>query len=368
MTRVLAQIRKELTQLRRDPLTLALALALPALLLLLLSTATSLSVRDIPIVVQDLDRTPLSRRYVERVGASLAFRVNMLPDGIAADRALDGNLARAAIIIPPQFDRKVARGDPAEVQWLIDATDSNTANVMRGKIAAITEAFNHDLHVTACGSAIQPQLRYWFNPGREDLKYFGPGVLAFGMAIFPTILTALAFSREGELKTILQVYVSNVSAFEYLLGKVIAYTFVALVEWTIGMGILFSVFGLRLAGEPTTLLTATLFYLLCSTCWGAMVGAGIPNQAAAIQAAQLGSLLTSFLFAGYLFPVQNIPQPLRFLSTFVPMRYYLDVLRDAFLRGGGWPRLWHVPIALTLLASFFFWRAWSSLRDMQLKA
>ena len=367
MARVLAQIRKELTQLRRDKLTLALALALPAMLLLLLSTATSLSVRDIPVVVQDLDETPLSRKYIEQVAASLAFRIHVLPAGMSANRALDQNLARAAMIIPPQFHRRVGRGEGAELQWLIDATDTNTANVMRGKVAAITDAFNRSLH-PASPSAIRAEIRYWFNPGREDLKYFGPGVLAFGMAIFPTILAALALSREGELKTILQVYVSSVSAAEYLLGKVIAYTLVAILEWMIGMAILFGVFGLRLAGEPSTLVLATVLYLLCSTCWGAMVGAGIPNQAAAIQAAQLGSLLTSFLFAGYIFPVQNIPQPLRYLSMFVPMRYYLEVLRDAFLRGGGWPRLWHVPIALGLLASFFFWRAWSSLREMQVKA
>ena len=367
MARVFAQIRKELTQLRRDRLTLALALALPAILLLLLSTATSLSVKDIPVVVQDLDRTPLSRRYIDQVAASLAFRVNIVPEGAVADRMLDQNRARAAIIIPPQFERRAARGDNAELQWLLDATDANTANVMRGKIAAITDAFNQELH-PAAATIVRSGIRYWFNPGREDLKYFGPGVLAFGMAIFPTILTALALSREGELKTILQVYVSNVSAFEYLLGKVVAYTIVAIIEWTIGMAILFAVFRLRLAGEPSTLMIATVLYLLCSTCWGAMVGAGIPNQAAAIQAAQLGSLLTSFLFAGYIFPVQNIPQPLRLLSNLVPMRYYLDVLRDAFLRGGGWPRLWHVPLALSALACFFFWRAWSSLREMQVKA
>jgi ABC-2 type transport system permease protein len=367
MKRVRAQIRKELTQLTRDTLTLALALALPAMLLLLLSTATSLSVKGIPVVVQDLDQTPLSRRYVDQIGASLSFHLSVLPAGVSAGRALDQNLARAAIIIPPQFQRTVARGGRAELQWLIDATDANTANVMRGKVAAITEAFNHQLHPTS-ESGVRPEIRYWFNPGREDLKYFGPGVLAFGMAIFPAILTALALSREGELKTILQVYVSNLSAFEYLLGKVIAYTLVALVEWTIGMAILFGVFGLRLAGGPTALLTATVLYLLCSTSWGAMVGAGIPNQAAAIQATQLGSLLTSFLFAGYIFPVQNIPQPLRLLSNLVPMRYYLEVLRDSFLRGGGWPRVWHAPIALGLLASFFFWRAWSSLKEMQVKA
>jgi ABC-2 type transport system permease protein len=186
--------------------------------------------------------------------------------------------------------------------------------------------------------------------------------------MFPPLLAALAMSREGELKTILQVYVSSITAFEYLSGKVIAYTIVAWGEWICGMIVLYVIFGLRLAGDPTPLLVTTFFYLFCTTCFGVMLGAAIPNQAAAIQAAQLGGFLTSFLLAGYIFPVQNMPTPLRFLSYFVPMRYYLEVIRDAFLRGGGWAGLWSAPLALALLGSFFFWRAWAVMKDMQVKA
>jgi ABC-2 type transport system permease protein len=368
MKRVLAQVKKELTQLSRDKLTLALALVLPVLLLLLLSKATSLTVKDIPVAVQDLDKTPMSRQYIEAVGASLSFKISGLPPDVPPQRILDQNLARAALIIPPQFERQLKRGQTAEVQWLIDGTDANTANVMRGKAAAVTQSFNAQIQPVGQNVAIQQQIRYWFNPGREDLKYFGPGVLAFGMAMFPTLLAALALSREGELKTILQVYVSSITAFEYLLGKVIAYTIVAWAEWIAGMIVLLAGFGLSLAGDPTPLLTTTFFYLLCTTCFGTMLGAAIPNQAAAIQAAQLGGFLTSFLLAGYIFPVENIPQPLRFLSNFVPMRYYLDVIRDAFLRGGGWPAIWPAPIVLCLLSVFFFWRAWSVMKDMQVKA
>jgi drug efflux transport system permease protein len=216
--------------------------------------------------------------------------------------------------------------------------------------------------------AIKPQIRYWFNPGRADLEYFGPGVLAFGLAMFPPLLAALAMSREGELQTILQVYVSSITAFEYLAGKVIAYTIVAWSEWISGMVVLYLIFGLQLTGDPTPLLVTTFFYLLCTTCFGVMLGAAIPNQAAAIQAAQLGGFLTSFLLAGFIFPVQNMPLLLRFLSYFVPMRYYLEVIRDAFLRGGGWSGLWQAPLALAFLGLFFFWRAWAVMKDMQVKA
>src|SRR5262249_47939742 len=156
-------------------------------------------------------------------------------------------------------ERDLSHGRATELQWLIDATDANTANLMRGKIAAITAAFSGPLRPGPANTPVHPDIRYWFNPGREDLNYFGPAVLAFGMAIFPTILAALGLSRESELKTILQVYVSRVTAVEYLLGKVIAYTVVAWAEWLLGMVILFTVFGLRLAGDPTPLLTATFF-------------------------------------------------------------------------------------------------------------
>ena len=368
MKRIIAQVKKELVQLWRDRLTLALALVLPVLLLLLLSKATSLSVRDIPVVVQDLDKTPMSRLYLASVSASLSFKLSALPTDSSPEQPLLENQARGALIIPPNFERDLRRGQNAEVQWLIDATDANTANIMRGKAAAITQAFTAQIRPATMQPAIRPQVRYWFNPGREDLKYFGPGVLAFGMALFPPLLAALALSREGELKTILQVYVSSITAFEYLLGKVIAYTIVAWAEWICSMLVLFFVFGLSLAGNPTLLLVTTFFYLLCTTCFGTMLGAAIPNQAAAIQATQLGGFLTSFLLSGYIFPVTNIPQPLRSLSYIVPMRYYLEVIRDAFLRGGGWGGLWPAPIALALLGGLFFFQAWRVMREMQVKA
>jgi len=87
-----------------------------------------------------------------------------------------------------------------------------------------------------------------------------------------------------------------------------------------------------------------------------------------IQAAQLGGCLAAFLLAGYIFPVQNMLSLLRFFPYFVPTRYYLEVIRDAFLRGGGWSGLWAAPVALALLGAFFFWRAWAVMKDMQVKA
>jgi ABC-2 type transport system permease protein len=368
MKRIIAQVRKELTQTFRDRLTLVLALVLPLILMALLGTAISLTVTDLPIVVQDLDQSPLSRQYTDAFRASLTFRIVPLSLNMRPEEALDYGKARAAIVIPERFERNLLRGDNADVQFLIDGTDANTANIMRGNASAVTQAFLTQFRPAVTQPAVRAQTRLWFNPGRENKQYIGPGVLAVGLALFPPLLAALAMSREGEQKTILQVYVSSISAYEFLLGKTIAYTIIAIMEWLLLMVMAFTLFGLRLAGDPSPLIVTSFIYLLCTTSFGTMVGAAIPNQAAAIQAVAMGAFLMSFLLSGFIFPISNIPASVRWVSNIVPARFYIEVTRDAFVRGGGWPAVWHAPVALAVLGLFFFFVAWRKMRLMQVSA
>ncbi len=368
MKRVIAQIRKELTQTFRDRLTVALALVLPMILMALLGTAISLTVSDLPVVVQDLDQSFLSRSYIDAFRASITFRIVPLPMGVKPDEALDRGLSRAAIVIPEHFERDLQRGLATDVQIMIDATDANTANIMRGNAAAVTQAFLTQVKPVASLPAINSKTRLWFNPGRESTKYIGPGVLAVGLALFPPLLAALAMSREGEQKTILQVYVSSISAYEFLLGKTIAYTIIAVMEWVLLMIMAFTMFNLRLAGDPTPLLVTSFIYLFCTTSFGTMVGSAIPNQAAAIQAVAMGAFLLSFLLSGFIFPVSNIPSSIRWIANIVPARYFIEVTRDAFVRGGGWSAIWYAPVALGLLGAAFFFIAWRTMRHMQVDA
>ena len=144
MKRIIAQVHKELTQFSRDRLTVVLALILPLILLWLIGSCVSLTVSDLPVVVQDWDQSPTSRRYVDGFRASLTFRLIPLPVTESAESALDNGKARAAIVIPENFESDMKRGKATEVQWLIDGTDANTANVMRGNASAITRAFNSE--------------------------------------------------------------------------------------------------------------------------------------------------------------------------------------------------------------------------------
>src|SRR5262245_15668963 len=380
MKRILAQVRKELTQILRDRLALVLALALPVGIVALLGTTISLTVSDIPIVIQDLDQTPLSRQYADAFRSSITFRVISWPIDASPETALTSGRARGALIIPEHFARDVLRGRNAEAQLLVDATDTNTALITKGNAAQVTSAFASGLGLAARSSGVSAEMvrggtgsvgvgtRLWFNPGREPRKFYGPGMFVLGLSIFPPLLATLAMSREGEQQTILQVYVSGITAHEFLLGKVVAGVLIGIAEWILLLGVVFTLFGLGIAGDPTPFIAATLAYLFCGVAFGTLVGVAIPSQAAAMQAVQLGGFLLAFLLSGLIFPVENIPAGLRWISNVVQARYYIVVVRDAFLQGAGWAGVWLQIPPICAIGLAFYALAWRATRRMQVNA
>jgi len=368
MRRIFAQTRKELTQIVRDRLALALALLLPLGLLMLLGNSMSLTVTNMAIVVQDLDDSETSHDFIDSFRASETFHVVTWPSDRQPEQALRDSRARGVLIIPEHFGRDLARGVNTSVQLLVDGTDSNTAKLVQGYTGQIIRAYGQRTAGATRVDPVKAEVRLWFNPGRESKKFYGPGIFVLGLSMFPPLLAALAMSKEGEEKTILQVYVSNISAHEFLLGKIFAFMIIALGEWALNCVALLTYFGLHLVGDPTPFLVASLLYVFCVSTFGTLIGAAIPNQAAAITAVALGGFLLVFLLSGLIFPVANIPDSLRWISSIVWGRYYIEIVRDALLKGGGWAANWFSVLMIGIIGSIFYLLAWRNMRRMQLKA
>ncbi len=366
MERIFAQTGKELIQLIRDWRTLGLALVLPIALLVLMSTAISFTATNLPIVVQDLDGSPASRSFIDAFRASLTFHVVAWPTDMQPEQALTANAAHAALIIPVHFGRDMARGVAPPAQLLIDASDANTAQLISGYAGEITRAYNQTRPGPSQRQPVQTAIRFWYNPGRSSKKFFGPGVFVLGLSMFPPLLASLAMAREAEQKTILQVYVSNISAHEFLLGKILAFMAVAGAECVLMLILLFTYFGLSFAGDPTPFLVATLLYAFCVASFGVMVGAAIPSQVAAIQAVAFGGFLLVFLLSGLMFPIENIPASIRWISVLVWGKYYIEIVRDALLSGSGWPATWLSVAIIGFIGAAFYFIAWRKMRHMQL--
>ena len=368
MRRSLSQTRKELIQIVRDWRTLALALVLPVVLLMLLSAGLSLRVSDLPVVVQDFDDSPASRAFVDAFRASITFHVVPWPVGRHPEDALSAGAARAVLIVPEDFERDIVRGVDTPVQLLVDGADANTAKLTAGYATQVVRAFNRRTTTSPPPGPVQAAIRLWYNPGLSSGKFYGPGIFVLALSMFPPLLAALSMARETEQKTILQVYVSSISAHEFLLGKIVAFAAVALAECLIMLVLLFTYFGLGLVGDPVPFVVATVLYAFCVAAFGTMVGATIPSQVAAMQVVALGGFLLIFLLSGLIFPVENIPAGLRWISNFIWGRYYIEIVRDALLQGGGWPAVWPKIAIIALIALIFYAIGWWSMRRMQLPA
>lgn len=364
--RILAQVRKELRQLGRDRLAVALALLLPIIQLTLMGQSLAFIVRDMPMVVQDFDDSPASRELISTFRASQTFRIIAWPADRSPERAFADNSARAALVIPAEFGRQLARGTAAPVQLLVDGADANTARLLSGYAGGVVRSFNATRQGAGARPVVETAIRFWYNPSLSSKRFYGPGVFVMALSMFPPLLATLAMAREGERKTILQVYVSNISAFEFLMGKVIAFMLVAFGECLLLLAMLFSFFEVEVAGDLTPFLVATVLYAFCVASFGTMVGAAIPNQAAAMQAVMFGGFLLVFMLSGLMFPLSNVPDGLRWIANFVWARYYIEVVRDAFLQGGGWPATWYKVLAIGAIGSVFFALAWRRLRPMRL--
>jgi len=366
MKRILSQCSKELSQFKRDRLTLALAFFLPLVTLLIFGFAIRLEAKNIPLVIQDFDRSQLSQRYAERLFATNQFTAIQWDLNTPVDLALDRAIAKAGVVIPPDFSRRINGGKVADVQVLVDGTDTNNARVIKNSIKATTNDFLLAEGLIPDTNSITTRSRLWFNPGRQESLYIVPGVYAVILWIFPSLLSAIAMVREKERQTILQVYASSMTSTELILGKGLAYLIVGLGMALVVMGLGSFIFSLGFAGDPTPLLIATPIYLWASVMFGTMLGTRTNNQNAAVQGVSLVGFLTALLLSGFIYPLSNIPFPLSLLPNVIPARYFIEIARDAYVRGTGWTGVWFAVIMILAIGMFFFNVARRVISRMQL--
>jgi ABC-2 type transport system permease protein len=365
MKRVISQCLKELTQFRRDRLTVALAFVLPLAVLLIYGYAIRLESKNIPLSIQDFDNSPLSRTYVERIFATNQFVPAPLLDNDPT-LAIDRNIARAAVIIPPDFARAIQQNQTATVQVLVDGTDVNNARVIQNGIRATTQFFLQSSQLVPTQTqGVVAEVRLWFNPGRAEALYIVPGIFGVILWVFPSMLAAIATVREKEQGTIVQIYASDLTAVEWLLGKEVAYLTIGIGEALLTLGAAAILFGIRVRGDPTTLLIGTILFLAAAVAFGLFVGVRAGNQTGAVQGTAIVGFLTALLLSGFIYRIENIPFPLSLISNVIPARHYITITRDALVRGTGWMGIGYAPLAIALLGGLFFRAATRILRRMQ---
>lgn len=369
LQRIAAYAYKEWREITRDRLFFSLAFIVPPLLMLLFGAGLSLDVEHIPFAVIDQDKTAASRDYAARFTSGVMFTLKgSLSDPRQLDRLMANGSVRAALIIPPGFGAAIAAGKPTTVQTLIDGSFPSRALTTQGYVDAINGQANIDRLATllaqASGSSeaaararltpIKLSVRYLYNEAVLSLWSIGPKLLMVILMISPPFLTALGVVREKETGAIFNLYASNLSRGEYLLGKLAPYVAISFMNaWALWL-IATLDFGVPFRGSLAFFGIASAVYVLCTTGIGLLVSVITRTQIAAMIVTTIVTVVPAVLYSGVLIPVPSLGATGQLIAHALPAMYYTDIVVGCFLKGSGFAQLWQDLAILAVYAGTLF--------------
>jgi len=364
--RLRAMFIKELHHITRDALSLGMALAVPVMMLLLYGWALSLDVDHIPMLIYDQSRTAASRELIRGFEGSRYFEIRGYADDYTAiQRAIDRSTVLMALVIPNGYAKNLGAGRDTPVQLLIDGSDSNTAGIAMGYAESVVRNYSASIRadwlnrrgVQQPPAPIDARLRVWYNSSLESKNYVVPGLIAVILQIIAALLTSLTIAREWEMGTMEQLLSTPLRPVEIVLGKMLAYFVVGLVDAVISLVVALFIFGVPMRGNFFVLATSVCIFLFGALFWGIFVSAATKNQLQAYQMGLLSSFLPAFMLSGFVYAIDSMPKVIQIISYIVPARYVVTIMKGVFLKGVGFGVLWSEFLFLTLYAAFVFFFA-----------
>ena len=342
--RAWAIARKEFLHVLRDRRSLAMAIAMPMLLLLLYGYALTLDVDNVPMIVWDQSQTSASRDFISRFGGSRYFSIKGYGWNYQElEREIDSGRALVALVVPRDFADEVRAGRPAAVQLIVDGSDSNTATLAVGYADAVTQAYSQALSLqeirrlggAAFNAPVDFRPRVWFNPELESRNYIIPGLIAVIMMVIAALLTSQTVAREWERGTMEQLISTPVTGRELILGKLLPYFSIGLLDVLLAVLLGKFLFRVPLRGSVLLLFVSASIFLVGTMALGILISVVAKNQLMANQLAMVVTFVPSFLLSGFVFPIGNMPTVIQWITRLVPARYFISLLKGIYLKGVG---------------------------------
>ncbi|ROU00788.1 ABC transporter permease [Marinobacter sp. R17] len=357
LRRLLAVIRKELRQLRRDRLTYAMIVGIPLMQLLLFGYAINMDVRHLPAAVVDQAGSSASRELAEQLLQSRVFEFNeVLTAPAAADRLLQQGTIKAAVIIPPDLEERLSDPDRKVFQLVVDGSDQVVQQAARqiGQFP-VRSLMRGDASATA-DSVSAVEIVSYYNPQREAPLNTVPGLIGVILTMTMVMFTAIALVREREQGNLEFLITTPLSSAELTIGKVLPFIGIGLVQTTLVLILGALVFQVPVRGSLLALYTAALVFIIASLALGIFISTLVTTQFQAMQAA-IFTFLPQMLLSGFIFPFEGMPTPAQWLAEVLPLTHFIRLVRGIMLRGAGLVDLWPELLALVVFASVAMWIA-----------
>jgi ABC-2 type transport system permease protein len=371
---VIHLVRKELRQVFRDPMMLRVIFVMPLFQLFVLGYAINFDVKNIGMIVIDRDDTQASRGLVDRFGNSRHFIVRRIADpGNGIELYLRRGEAIVALVIPQRFERDLETGRSPQVDILLDGENSNTAGIALGYCNRILYRFMSDQRAArsaasgAVGGAaparsaailrdvrlVEPETRIWYNPELKSVYFMIPAIVSILLTVITMLLTGLAIVKEREAGTLEQLLVTPLKPWQIIAGKTIPFAMLGIAELALATTI--GVLWFRIPVEGNVALLALLAFTFILTTLG--LGVFISTMASTQQQALFMTwffLQIFVILSGIFYPIENMPRAVQYITYINPLRYFVAINRELFLKGGGFTVLWPELRSLLLIGVCVF--------------
>ena len=332
--RIKAIAKKEMLQIIRDPLSLAMGFMMPVLLLFIFGYAISLDVDDITTIVYDQDRSSMSRELVADLSASGYFKVvRFAEQEREIEQYLDAGTARVGLTIPVDFSRDLRGGRVTQLPIVVDGSDSNTATIALGYFAALTELYGRRISPVPVKTLIEVRARIWYNPELKSRNFIVPGLIAVIMMVIAALLTSLCIAREWERGTMEQLIATPVKTPELILGKMIPYYVIGMVDMALSIAMATMLFEVPFRGSLLLLTVISTVFLFGGLSFGIIISIITKSQIVSSQISVVATYLPAFLLSGFMFSISNMTRPLQIITHIIPARYFVAILKGLFLKG-----------------------------------
>jgi ABC-2 type transport system permease protein len=331
-------IKKESIELMRDGRTLAVMMSIPIILLMIFAYAVTSDIRLLPLAVYDDDRTTMSRELVQAVDSTRHFVVHRVNDLREIDEGVHDGAYKAAVVIPRGFLSDVVGGGRPRLQVILDGSDPTVSNVADGYLLAIAGNFYSQkvgaLLPAAASPPIDFRTRIIYNPRMESIVYMVPGLLGYILAFLTVLITSMATIRERQSGTYEQLMVTPIKPAEILIGKVIPYGLVSVVNMVIIIALGYFIFGVAAKGSLILLFIFAIVFVIATLMQG-LLFSGVSHTPQ--QAVQMTIAITmpSLILSGFIFPLFIMPRFFQVLSVLFPLTFFLRIARGIYVKGEG---------------------------------
>lgn len=356
MKRFIGFVKKEFLHIFRDYRTLFILFGIPAAQILIFGFAVSMDIRNAGIAILDLSHDEVTQKLTDKLISSDFFRkTESLLNYNDIDKVFKKGETKAVIVFEDGFGRRLTREGKASLSIIADGSEPNTATLITNYTMAIVNNFTAEM--TGPGVtpsiAVLPEVKMFYNPELKSHYMFVPGVITLILILICALMTSVTITREKEFGTMEVLLVSPLRPIQIILGKVMPYFILSIVNVILILILSWLVFGLPVKGSIILLMAESMLYIMMSLTLGILISTVSSNMQQAIFISLIGLMLPTILLSGFIFPIENMPKIYDYVSMVLPPRYFITIIKNIMIKGTGLAFIWKETLILIVMTLVF---------------